>query len=294
MESGNIIVTFGKNYIEIFNFSQINDNINNKIINQLEKKFEISINNNNNFNNNINNNIIINQENQNEILCIELYNKFIICGHKSGIISTWAPTQNVYLQKIGQENISNKGINKILYTKLSDGKEYFVICCADKSIKIYSLESKNVIKSFDYEDEVMDIKLVTDYDNKNVFIISLKNGLIKVLNFNFEFLFDIYSRFKINTTRRIISMKNPAFPQDNSKGDFVLITEGNKIDIYTWIKPQDNMQNFEERYKNNNSNNNSQNYNNKFNQNYHDYKGPHFPHGPHHGNNNHFHRGGKY
>jgi hypothetical protein len=57
LESGNIIVTFGKNYIEIFNFSQINDNINNKIINQLEKKFEISINNNNNFNNNINNNI---------------------------------------------------------------------------------------------------------------------------------------------------------------------------------------------------------------------------------------------
>ena len=49
MESGNIVVTFGKNYIEIFNFSQINDNINNKIVNQLEKKFEISINNNNNF-----------------------------------------------------------------------------------------------------------------------------------------------------------------------------------------------------------------------------------------------------
>ena len=282
MQSGNVIVSFGQNFIEFFEFSQINNN------NNLAKKHEISINNNNNNNNNINNDTNINiinnnQENKDEILCIELYNQIIICGHKSGILSFWKPTNGVYLQNNGTKNISDKAINKILLTKLSDNKDYLVICCSDKTIKIFSFENDdiNLIKSFDYDDEVMDIKIANDYDNQILFIISFKNGLLKVLNNNFVFLFDIPSRFKETKPRKVIAMRNQLSPQNNSKGDYILITEGKFIDMYTLIKPANHKQ--EIHGKNNNMNNNQ-------NMHPHQYFNPHGPHSF----NPHFQRGGKY
>ena len=240
----------------------INNNNNN--INKLEKKSEIPINNNNNNNDNnkiINNdnniNIINNEVTQDEILCTELYNQIIICGHKSGLITLWKPTSGVYLQNQGQQKISDKAINKLLLTKLSDNKDYLILCCGDKTIKILSLENNQLVQTFNYEDDVMDIIIANDYDNQIVFILSLKNGLIKVLNEKFEFLFDIESRFKVNKPRKIIAMKNQSMPQDNSHGDFLLITEGNVIDMYTWIKPKSNKPEFYGQ-KNNVKNNNNQ------------------------------------
>ena len=83
----------------------------------------------------------------------------------------------------------------------------------------------------------MDIKLVNDYDQKNMLIISLKNGNLKVLDLNLQLLSDIPSRFKYNNTRYIISLKNPLSAKDDTKGDLLLITEGNNLDMFTWIKP---------------------------------------------------------
>ena len=82
----------------------------------------------------------------------------------------------------------------------------------------------------------MDIKLVNDYDKINMLIISLKNGNLKVLDLNLQLLFDIPSRFKYNNTRYIISLKNPLSAKDDTKGDLLLITEGNNLDMFTWIK----------------------------------------------------------
>mgnify|MGYP002626948946 CR=1 FL=1 len=263
--SGNIIVTFGKNFIEFLNFYQVEKN-NDKKDNILEKKHEISINNNNNNINNNENNIIVNTSNQDEILCVELFNNIIICGHKSGFMSTWKPADNVYLDKLGSEQISQKSINKILLSKLSDGKDYLIICSSDKTIKIYSLEANKVIKEFNFEDEIMDIKLVNDYNNNKVFIISLKNGLLKVLDIEFRFLFKIYQREKNNKTRIIISLhKNEVISNEGNEIGYnnILITEGNNIDIYSWIKPGSFKQNDSKKPNNNyQQHNKNQKYNN--------------------------------
>ena len=101
----------------------------------------------------------------------------------------------------------------------------------------------------------MDIKLVNDYDKENILIISLKNGNLKVFDLNLQFLFDIPSRFKYNNTRYIISLKNPLSAKDDTKGDLLLITEGNNLDMFTWIKP--GIVNI-----NNNHNNKEQNHGN--------------------------------
>ena len=149
----------------------------------------------------------------------------------------------------------------------------------------------------------MDIKIANDFDNQSVFIISLKNGIIKVLNNQFEFLFDIISRFNINKPRKVITLKNQFISQDNTKGDFVLITEGNLIDIYAWIKFDSFKPDFHGKKNfgiNNNNNKNvninngyiNNNYNNNYGNNMHHQQFPNF-HGPH-SFPHHFHRGGKY
>ena len=105
----------------------------------------------------------------------------------------------------------------------------------------------------------MDIKLVNDYDKVNILIISLKNGNLKVFDLNLQFLFDIPSRFKYNNTRYIISLKNPLSAKDDTKGDLLLITEGNNLDIFTWIKPGIvNINNSHNNKEQNHGNNNEQ------------------------------------
>ena len=261
----------------------------NKIIYKLEKKYEIPINNNNNNNNNniINNdnniNIINNQDINDEILCFEVFNNTIICGHQSGKISTWQSNNGINLQKQGEQKITDKSINKMLIRKFADNKEYLILCCSDKTLKVFSFEVGQVVKTFQLEDEVMDIKTANNFDNQNVFIVSLKNGLLKVFNDELKILFDITSRFNINKTRKVISMKN--LSQDNSMGDYVLITEGNSIDMYRWIKPGSFKPKFQGGPNKNNINNNS-------NMNF-----PHHPHQGFYGPHifpNYSHRGGKY
>ena len=228
-------------------------------------------------------NIINNQDVNDEILCFEVFNNFIICGHQSGKISTWQSNNGINLQKQGEQKICSEAINKMLLRKFVDNKKDLILCCSDKTLKVFSLEVGTVINIVQLEDEVMDIKTANNYDNQNVFIISLKNGLLKVFNDGLNILFDITSRFNINKTRKVISMKN--LSQDNSMGDYVLITEGNSIDIYRWIKPGSFKPKFQGGPNKNITNNNS---NMSF---------PHHPHQGFYGPHifpNYSHRGGKY
>ena len=236
-ENGNIIITVGQNIMEVFEFSQINNN------NNLIKKTEINIDNNNN---NINNNNIINNDNtnsDNEIKCITLAKgSFFICGHASGLMSIWKPQPEVFLQFLQSEKLHNGPINAILCTQLSNNKNYLFSCSSDKTIKIYSMDDNKVEKTINFEDEVMDIKLVKNFEQKTTFIVSLKNGKLKGYNETFDFLFDIPSRFNTNKRRYILGLSNlnqddnKGNTNNNIKGDFLLITEGKLIDVFTWIK----------------------------------------------------------
>ena len=237
-ESGNVILSFGKTLIEVFVFNQVQNNNNNNTNNnnqnnnnKIEKKYEIPINNNNNPNNNNNDN------NNNEILCVQLYQNQIICGHRSGFISLWNPTSGVYLQKKGELKVSESAINKMLYSKLQDGKDYLFLCCADGRVKI--LESGKVLDTpQNFGKEIMDIQMVNDFVGNTLFIISLKNGELKVLDLKLsELILDIPSRFSTNKERHVIGMKKPNNVKDDTIGDILIITEGKNLDIFTWIKP---------------------------------------------------------
>ena len=231
-ESGDIIVTVGKNNMEIFQFSKNNDNLNNNNKFIITKKTEI------NFNKNFNNDNFIN--NDNEILCITLAKGFIICGHSNGLMSIWQPDPNNYLKYLQSEKMHNGAINKILCAQLSDNKNYLISCSSDKTIKVYSMEDNKAVLEQKFEEEVMDIKFVKDFEQNNTFIISLKNGVLKALNEKFEILFDIPSRFKTQTTRYVLSLSNPEKnnPQNalSNKGDILVITEGKILDVFVWIK----------------------------------------------------------
>ena len=234
--SGNIIVTFGKK-IEVFELSFNNNN------NTLTKKREINNDNNNNNNNFSNSDNKSN--NDNEILCIEYGKGFIVnqakldlivCGHKSGFLSFWKPSPQKYLEIIQQIKFHEAQINKILCTQLSDGKNYLISCSSDKTVKIYSMEENKLMKIETLNDEVMDIKLVKNFNKQNIFIISLKNGELKVYNEQLCFLYDIPSRFKTSTIRYVLSLSNQSQNQDNNTGDLLLITEGKYIDVFEWIQ----------------------------------------------------------
>ena len=173
-------------------------------------------------------------------MTIQLYQNLIICGHRSGFISIWNPVNNNnFLQKKGELEITKSVINKIYYEKIPNEKDHLFICCADGTVQKFSFEiGQVVLTSQKYETEIMDIKLVSDYDKKNPLIISLKNGALKVLDLNLNFLFDIPSRFKYTNVRYVISLPNPESTQDNKKGDLLLISEGNHLDMFTQIKTE--------------------------------------------------------
>ena len=163
------------------------------------------------------------------------------------IISIWTPTPGVYLQKKGEFKPSNSAINKILFAKFKDGKDYLLSCCADNTVKIISLESNQIEKTSDnYGNEVMDIKMVNDIEGNNLFIISLKNGELKLLDMQLNLIMDIPSRFKTNKVTRfktnkvryVIGIKNPESNIDNNNGDLLIITEDQNLDIFAWIKPE--------------------------------------------------------
>ena len=72
---------------------------------------------------------------------------------------------------------------------------------------------------------------------KIIYIVSIKNGdgVLKVLNSEFKEIFDIPSRFKTSITRLVLGLKN----NEDEKGDYLLITEGQKIDKFCWIKEKE-------------------------------------------------------
>ena len=272
-------MSFGKNFIEFF-CTQINEQINDNNANKLIKIKEISYNNNNNNNENSTNN---NDNNPYEILCIELYKNFIICGHKNGYLSTWIPGGESFLQRQGEKKVIETAINKIT-TITHNNQDFLFLCCSDKTIKLFSLsDSKILSETKQFEDEVMDMKKIKNLEKQDLIMICLKNGLIKVLSVELIPLFDMKSRFGIQNTRQIISIKNPSTISE--EGDLILVTEGNRIDIFIWIKPGSfKMQNKNQNQQKQQSLGYNPHFANQFphgqfHGGFHGYGRPHFPHG---------------
>ena len=230
-ESVNVIVTVGLNFIEIFQFD-----INNK---KIFKKSSIPLNDNIPNNNNI---ISINNDNfnnDNEVLCIEFAaEQFLVCGHSSGMISVWQPLgSDPFMKKLQGKKMHNSRVNKILYSKLQNGLNYLFMCSSDKTVCKYCMDKDQCEKTANFDNEVLCIKKIEEsysQEQNLYFIISLLNGELCLLNTDIELIFKIPSRFKTNTIRQVLSLDNPE--KNDKKGNFLLISEGNKIEIFAWIK----------------------------------------------------------
>ena len=234
LEIGNAIITCGKKYIELFQFTPYD-------VNPITTASEI----------------IYNESNDEiyQITCIIRFDKKLICGHASGHISYWAITKEYpFLKNILLRKIHISKINTII----TDTNNNIISVSSDKTLKVHSLEDNICFKVIDFQDEVMDIKKVEDLENKIKYIISLKNGMIEVYNSEFQKIFIIPNRTNIIKTRYVLSINNSSINNDNNKEKYVLITEDNKIDLYKWDKNEE----IEiEIYKRN------YNYNKKFNRN---------------------------
>ena len=222
LESDNVIITVGKNCIELFQFCQNNNN-------PITKVSEILFNNNN--------------DEKYKILCVQRLEKYLICGHASGHISLWEPINEYpFLKNILISKIHMGSINKIICDKNSENVNVIITCSSDKTVKIHSVEDTICFKVLDYEDEVIDIKKIVDYEKKINYIISLKNGIVKVYNSTFKPLLDIPNRSNSNSTRFVLSLSISSNNNNNGENNelFILVTEENKIDIYKWNKKVNN------------------------------------------------------
>ena len=222
LESDNIIITAGKNNLELFQFNQNNNN------NQLLKVSEIKFNNNEN-------------DEKYQILSMKNYGKSLICGHGSGHISIWKPIkENPYLQNTSISRIHIGPINEIIIDKNSENIDILISCSSDKTVKIHSIEDNVCFNVIDFNEEAIDIKKVFNSDNESYYIISLKNGILKVFNTLFKEMFYIPTRSNTNNTRFVININNSNNNNENeNKKNYLLISEDNKIDIYKWNKKEE-------------------------------------------------------
>ena len=214
-ESDNIIVLIEEKMIELFKFEEDNTSI------PLYKISELEV--------------------DDQILSIEKANKFLFCGHKSGLISIWSPvSDSPFLKNIKTFKIHYNGINKLICNAKKDKEQIILITgSSDKTLKVHSLENNDriCINLIYFSDEVMDISFIHSLDKKNIYyVISLKNGVLKVLDTSFKEIWEIYSKYQTTTTRFVLEIENKE--NDNTKGDYILITEGKKLDKYCWI-PKD-------------------------------------------------------
>ena len=234
LESDNIIITVGKNCIELFQFNQNNNN-------PITKVSEILFNNNN--------------DEKYKILCVQRLEKYLICGHASGHISLWEPINEYpFLKNILISKIHMGSINKIICDKNSQNLNVIITCSSDKTVKVHSVEDTICFKVLDYEDEVMDIKKVLDYEKQINYIISLKNGIIKVYNSTFKQIFDIPSRSNAKTTRFVLSLSISSNNNNEENNElYLLVTEENKINIYKWnrkVRNNNNNKNYVKKWNN--------------------------------------------
>ena len=208
LESDDIIIVIEEKIIELFKFENLKS---------LIKISEIEV--------------------DDQILSIEKTNKLLFCGHKSGIISIWSPiSETPFLKNIRTFKIHYNSINKIICnTKKEDDKIILITGSSDKTLKVHSLENKDriCIHVINFIDELIDIQIV-----KNGYIVSLKNGILKILDSSFKEIYEIPSRFKTQKTRYVLEIENK--DKDNHKGDFLFITEGGKLEKFYWNKNNNN------------------------------------------------------
>ena len=218
LEINSVIVTVGKHYIELFLFNQNNNNT------TLSKLSEIKFND--------------NEEEKYSILSVKNVGDKLMCTHNSGHISLWEQsTEYPYLKNVSLKRIHLDAINAIL-KDIYENKDVLISCSSDKTVKVHEIGDIVCLKVIEFNEEVVNIVKVFNYEGKAYYIISLKNGCLKVYNASFKEVFEIPVRSNTNNARCVLNIIKTN--NNNNKEDFILISEKNKIDVYKWNKKNQN------------------------------------------------------
>jgi len=159
-----------------------------------------------------------------------------MCGHKSGNISAWTVDPTTTLKSMGLMKIHDGAINKILMKTIIGQDSAFVITCSsDNYVKVFK-QDDGFLKIFDqnFESPVLDVFQTFDFDGKECFIVSLANDTMQVLNFGEATMMTIPAK-QPSLKRFALNISNPF--KNEKEGNFLILTEGNSINVNMWVKP---------------------------------------------------------
>ena len=155
------------------------------------------------------------------------------------------------MEKFKETKFHQSSVNKILYFKFQNGAKYIFTCSDDKTVKKYSIDNDKLEKTTNFENKVLFIKKIEEsyLEEFNIyFIVSLSNGVLCLLNTEIDIIFKIPSRFKTRSIRQVLSLDNN--DKNGKKGNFLLISEEKKIDVFVWIKEGNFEINLPKKYNN--------------------------------------------
>ncbi len=159
-----------------------------------------------------------------------------MCGHKSGVISAWAPDQTTILKLMGYSKFHDGAINRIYFkdTMVGSSIEQFVMTCSsDCTLKVFKSDAFENIASKTFDYGVLDIFQSYDYEKTEYFIVSLENGDLIGLNLGLDIVFKIPSILG-SKYRSLVNISNPH--KGEVEGNFLIVSDGNCINVNLWIK----------------------------------------------------------
>ena len=198
-----------------------------------------------------------------ELTYIKLIQNLFFIGHLNGKISVWESNSNDFLHcKFSSNDYHKNKITKMILKSVDSNSNYLISSSLDKNVCVINLDSNmQMIVKKEFECEVNDIYNNIDYEGRDNFFIILSNGRIIVLNDSFNPIYEINSRVNA-IDRKCISLNNPE--KKENIGNFLIISDGNNLDINLWIKENSfNLLNNQHKFHNNNNNFHNNHYNNR-------------------------------
>ena len=141
----------------------------------------------------------------NSIITVTHIQNKLICGLENGYISflevkALSPSllsvsdskHDDILKETYNIKIHDKRINKIVIKKVNEYTNYLISCSEDLSVKIINIEKgMSVVFTKEFNYEIINIFIIYDYLNNELFCACGEDGIVSVMNNEFDILFDI-------------------------------------------------------------------------------------------------------
>lgn len=128
----------------------------------------------------------------NEIASVAYVNLCVFCGHSNGQITVLKYDSSDLFKQLSNFKSQNGIVNKMLVKTVNDFSNYLISCSEDKTIKVFNIEKGMcVVFSRAYSFAIDNLFTSVDAEGAELFCLCFKNGLMAILNNDFETLFEI-------------------------------------------------------------------------------------------------------